>query len=250
MKRICLFCFVFLFLALCLADSYAQCPVPPPWYPPEPPQMKDKEPLPPPPEYDSVDLPAFHGSGEITGKVVPRDSSGNADESRGIAGAVIKVYDGSSFKTCISGANGQFSIRGISPGEKLISISVPGYRDTTGQVQVVENASRNVLISLSPLWYMKKKECGYINVYAYGKEDYNGKWIGVESIRVREIGNYSNRWYNCWNGSYSSSYQSLYCSQAPMDRYYHIEVVWNDGSVRTREIRLTEKYRDVSIYPW
>jgi len=239
-----------LFLALCLLDAYAQCPAPPPWFPPDPAQLKDGEQKPIPADINLEDIPAVHGSGQITGKVVPRDSSGNPDESKGIIGAVIKIYDGALFKTCISGNNGHFIINGIAPGEKLISVSVPGFKETTGKVQVIENGTRNVLIGLSPLWNKKKKECGYINVYAYGKEDYHGNWVGVESIRVREIGNYSNRWYNCWNGSYASNYQSLYCSQAPMDRYYHIEVVWNNGSVRTREIRLTERYRDISIYPW
>lgn len=251
MKKTFILILSFLFLWACHWEAHAQAP--PPWYPPEPPSFNaTQEYMPELPASPSAPISpnGEQGSGELTGKVVPRDSNGNPDESKGISGAIIKLYQGNSIITCISGHDGSFALNNVKPGENLIRVSAHGFKQATGKVKVVENDTRSVLVGLSPLWTMKSKDYGYINVYAYRYENYEGKWIDVQSIRVHQVGDFRHRWYNSWNPGYGSTYQSLYCSNAPMEKYYRIEVVWSDGSVRTMDIYLSSKYRDVSIYHW
>lgn len=274
MKRSYFVLLIIVSLWVCAGQACAQDP--PPWYPCEPQSVKniqndvhapdmemqeppaDPEPWEPPAELESWKPPQDQGpsgdpgprgGGEVNGKVVLRDSSGNPDESKGISGAVVKVYQGNRFRTCVSGHDGSFVLRDVSPGENLMSITARGFREASGRVKVTENSTRNVLVGLSSLWG-RSADNGYINIYAYGHEDYEGNRIGVESIRVHQVGDYSHRWYNSWNPGYGYTYQSLSCSRAPVGKYYRIVVVWGDGSVRTRDIYLSNKYRDVSIYHW
>jgi hypothetical protein len=258
-----------LFFALVpVLNPWAQSP--PIYYPPDPFELKGIHvkgtPAPPGPgsqvpsnpdlqapvtspmqDRDNNSLPAGH-QGSIIGRVVERDSKGSPIESKGVAGALIQVSDGFSVKTCISKPDGTFYMEGVQPGKASITVSHRHYRQTQGTVSLAGDP-RRVLIGMTPLSTHHEKEKGYINVYAYQKDGHHGHYIPVTSIRVQESGGGYRKWYDSWDGSSGSSYQKLNCSNATVGSYYQIKVIWKDRTERTTDIHLTEKYRDVSIYP-
>jgi len=219
----------------------------PPYYPPDPFELKGIHLKSSPVNENRGESPVPGQNGQVMGKVVERDSRGNPDESKGIAGAQIQVYDGYSTRTCISGPDGTFYLEGVQPGRASLTITMRGYRQAGGPVEITA-LPRRVLVALTSLHSNHSRQKGYINVFAYNKEDGHGKIIPVTSIRVHESGG-SRRWYNSWSGPGGGAYQSLYCSNAPVGSYYTIKATWEDGTERTSEIRLRQKYRDVSIYP-
>lgn len=233
---------VILILIILSFSSRAAAQAPPPWYPPVCPGTSDEQ------SVIAGDNSIEANTASLTGKVVIQDSNGHAQESKGISGASVKVSDGVSTKTTITGPGGYFTITGLKPGSGSITISAKGYHQATGSVNIDSQSTKNVLVSLRPMGGNSTRQYGYINVYAYGRDGHKGKWIGVTSIHVDEMGGSGKSWYNSWSGRYKTSYQSLTCSNAEVGKYYRIKVTWIDGTSQTSDVHLTEKYRDVSIY--
>jgi hypothetical protein len=102
-------------------------------------------------------------------------------------------------------------------------------------------------VTYRPYAQERRREKGYINVWAYTKTCNSGRKIEPTSIRVHEVGNSSRSWYNSWSGTSGSTYQSLYCSGARVGEYFRVRVAWSDGTVSTTDIRLREKYRDLYV---
>ncbi|MHC9537918.1 MAG: carboxypeptidase-like regulatory domain-containing protein [Vulcanimicrobiota bacterium] len=188
-------------------------------------------------------------TGQIVGRVVAKDSRGRADESKGLAGVAIQISDGTNWRNCVTERGGYFSVEGLNPGRATVTASRTGYSSSQGEITIVDGAQRRVLIAMTPLFSTEgsKKERGYINIYAYGKYDYEGKWIGVESIKVHEKRSYSRRWSKFFNAGAGSGYVTLACSGAEIGDYYQVQVKWSDGTVRTSEFKLSQKYRDITI---
>ncbi|MDQ7824102.1 MAG: carboxypeptidase-like regulatory domain-containing protein [Candidatus Eremiobacteraeota bacterium] len=228
----------------------AQCSAPPPWYPPDPLAMKGVE-------HYVVVVPQGASSsvldrlpGTVCGKVVPRRSDGNPDTSGEIGGALITLHDGNATRETVSSCDGTFSFQGIPPGAYPLTIEARGYHQGRGQILVEGERARSVLVGLMPRFHQTETQKGYINIFAYGKENSAGKWMAVTSIRVHQRGNYSRRWSDSF-GTYSGdSYKSLYCTGAPVGKYYTVEVLWSDGTCRTQSFCLSSKFRDISIYPY
>jgi len=201
------------------------------------------------PEEESPSLQPQQLTGQIAGRVVARDSRGRADESKGLTGVTIRISDGTNWRSCVTERGGYFSVEGLNSGRGTITASRTGYKNTQGYITIVDGAQRRVLIAMTPLFSTEnsEKERGFINVYAYGKYDYEGNWIGVESIKVHEKRNYSRRWSKFFNASAGSGYVTLACSGAEIGDYYQVQVKWSDGTVRTSEFKLRQKYRDITI---
>ena len=247
---------VMLFFAvlLCLSPGVeAQNAIPSPFYPPDPFELKGihLERATPVQAPGTEASPAITPGdpcalGSISGRVVERNREGGSDESKGISGATVQLFDGAIMKTAVTGRGGAYAIEGIKPGRVTITVSHVKYRPAEGSATVTASSQpAKVLIALAPLVW--KAEKGYINVYAQAKDGPDGKPIGVTSIRVHESGNLSHRWYNSWSGDYGSS-QHLYCENARVGAYFDIKVTWRDGTERTTSIRLKSQGRDVSLY--
>ncbi len=215
-----------------------------------PPAPGSTEPIPMPhPLQDGSSPSVLPVSGQIVGRVVATDSRGRADKSKGLTGVAVQVSDGTNWRSCVTERGGYFSVEGLNPGRGTITASRTGYRSAQGAITIVDSASRRILIAMTPLFSTGggEKERGYINVYAYGKYDYEGKWIGVDSIKVHERRDYSRRWSKFCNSSAGSGYETLSCSGAEVGEYFQVQVKWSDGTVRTCDFRLQSKYRDITL---
>jgi len=215
-----------------------------------PPAPGSLEPLPIPSQApEDMQSPEKPMTGQIVGRVVATDSRGRPDESKGLSGVAIEVSDGVNVRSCVTERGGYFSVDGLSAGRGTITATRTGYRSSQGGITIMDAAQRRVLIAMTPLFPTggSERERGFINVFAYGKYDSEGNWIGVESIKVHEKRDYSHRWSKFFNAGAGSGYVTLACSGAVVGEYYQVQVRWSNGISRSCEIRLGQKYRDITM---
>lgn len=191
--------------------------------------------------------PAVHPSigGTLIGKV--QNYSGDP-----LKGAQVLLDSGQS---AISLNDGTYVLTGISPGPHLLSTTLLGYREATGQVVLEPSSSKSVLISLSPLFTAAgpvanmpppggiknvpsptkppeeaKTERGTLNIVADSYNDGYHRWW-VKRIEVHALGDYSLRWEKSWDSDLGDTWYELDCDDAAVGMTYRIKIDWKrDGT--------------------
>jgi hypothetical protein len=185
--------------------------------------------------------PVSSGGGTLTGQV--QDSSGNP-----LQGAQILLDNGQS---AISLSDGSYAISGIAPGPHLLSTTLLGYREATGQVTVAPGASKSVLISLSPFYAAAgspapggsksipppsrssgeaRPERGTMHVIGDSYNDGYHRWW-VRRIEVFALGDYGLRWEKSWDQDLGDTWYELLCPDAVLNKIYRIKIEWRrDGT--------------------
>jgi len=186
-----------------------------------------------------------YASGTLIGKV--QNNSGDP-----LKGAQVLLDSGQSV---ISLNDGTYVITGISPGPHLLSTTLLGYREATGQVVIEPSSSKSILISLSPLFAAAgpvanmpspggtksvssstkspeeaRPETGSLHIIGDSYDDGYHRWW-VKRIEVFALGDYGLRWEKSWDSDLGDTWYELLCDGAVVGKTYRIKIEWKrDGT--------------------
>lgn len=180
-----------------------------------------------------LDVEAQPDTGTLMGKVQ------EATTKKLLKGALIMLDNGLSAR---SNDDGSFAIANVPGGKHGVNISLIGYGEAKGSVNVSPGGSDAVLITLIPAGAqldsgqegetgseesnkISSPKKGILHVVADTYDDGYHRWW-VCRIEVTEWGNSNFHWYNDWYSDAGDTYQELDCNGARVDSTYIIKVSW------------------------
>jgi hypothetical protein len=182
-------------------------------------------------------LPTQEACGTIKGMI-------SSSSGKPLPGAQIMLDEGLS---ATAGPGGFFTLAGVPPGQHAICVSVSGYREATGAVEVKEGAVRSLCVELSPLACAdtlpfaarnpsrysassspsaaRRKVEGNLHIVA-DAYDSGSTHLWIHRIEVDEEGDDCLHWSNSWDTDLGDTYQELTCDGAVVGETYRIKITW------------------------